>query len=608
MVAEELKQANVVPDLSTIFSEEGVDNSTQSMKNLSHSAPVVRTTASRHDYMVEGGTFDALKKGEETYFDSLNFLQSYVEALALNAKNMINNEAPNVPVLGKWVESDEYFYACEKWYFRLDKDGDRITYTSYIDMAYQDYPEGFFDFYCISVTKRDGKEIIEYQEIRHDNREGNEKGLSITLSSFYYIEGEEFYLNTTYYDRREDERDQGFAYGLKKSVVDGKTVVDFAEVAYDEVIPKYPSQAYLEEMEKRTGGGKEDNTFKPRFGVADFITGSENEGFVIRNEQPISFFIGNEIIFRAFTTEFIGINPAYLNSDYSDVIIGDGSLEIFNFGQFRFNDRYIVSFKYQGEEIPFGSSELNTIRTPFVMAPKEEFENRVDDSVKAYARTFIDIFNKGSVEVAKKLFPEEAFDGREPEDAFNLILDFLYEEKFNYLYTLEEAKALPQNFGDTVDRSDYEKNITIYDLGRIGLRLEYLSDSSLSFHTSLLHNLSGEGFRLVAGYVDVLNNVEYPMIVKEVPKVGKAGAFYDFQYDLDDLFEKFYSLPLGSYTCCVWYEKKEGDEWVRCTPLVVNEQKIIPDITKKDGEIRIITRKPRTGIATVFIEGYDIVE
>lgn len=73
MVAEELKQANVVPDLSTIFSEEGVDNSTQSMKNLSHSAPVVRTTASRHDYMVEGGTFDALKKGKKPILTALIF-------------------------------------------------------------------------------------------------------------------------------------------------------------------------------------------------------------------------------------------------------------------------------------------------------------------------------------------------------------------------------------------------------------------------------------------------------------------------------------------------------------------------------------------------------
>lgn len=159
------------------------------------------------DYLPEPGMYDILKRGDGGYLEDLDYLQNAVETLALEAKNKINNEVPYIPVLGQWVESDDYFYACNKWYFRLDKDDKRITYTSYIDMAYGNYSEGFFMLYRMSVSNKDDKEVIEYQELIYDNREGNEKGLVINETSFYYIEGEEFYFMTTYYDRREGSRD-----------------------------------------------------------------------------------------------------------------------------------------------------------------------------------------------------------------------------------------------------------------------------------------------------------------------------------------------------------------------------------------------------------------
>jgi|GEM_PF-1110705 len=558
------------------------------------------------DYLPEPGMYDILKRGDGGYLEDLDYLQNAVETLALEAKNKINNEVPYIPVLGQWVESDDYFYACNKWYFRLDKDDERITYTSYIDMAYGNYSEGFFMLYRISVSNKDDKEVIEYQELIYDNREGNEKGLVINETSFYYIEGEEFYFMTTYYDRREGSRDIGHVVGLKKSVVDGKEVVDYAMVSYDAVIPKYPAPGYDDQYPNEPG--KEDGRLKPSLTITNLISGNEIDGFVVIKDYEIYFYYNNEAILNAPNNNYpvIGIKPSYLNSDYADVVLAPATLEIFENGLHRFSPAHINSYKYKGETIRAHYNMVNRF-IPFVDVPMEELESHIADSAKGYAKTFTDILNEGTNVVGKRLFLPDAFEGKEPEEGYHLIKDFLYREKFQNLYTIEEAKALPQEFGDTVERSKYEENVTIYDLSEIYLHYNYYPDGTFGYSTSLAYELSGEDFRLVAGYIDVLNDIEYPIIVHNVPKARKEGNFYSFTYDQNEVYDKVYNLPLGSYTSVVWYEKKIDDEWVRVTPYVINEANIVFNLSKKDNEIRHFTENTFAKGA-YLLEVYDILK
>lgn len=605
-VARELKQANVVPNLSTILSRDAIEALAQSEVNPSIKSNVVKLSSRGDDYLLEPSIYDVSKKGEGGYLEELDYLQNAVESLALEAKNKINNEVPYVPVLGQWVESKDYFYACNKWYFRLDKEDDRITYTSYIDMAYGDYPKGNFRLYRISVTNKDDKEVIEYQELIYDNREGNDKGLVIYETSFYYIEGEEFYFATTNYDRREGNRDIGHVVGLKKSVVDGKIVFDYAMVGYDGVIPKYPESGY--EDKYPTEPGKEDGRPKPSLTITNLISGNENDGFVVIKDYEVYFYYNNEAIFNAPTSNYpvIGIKPSYLNSDYADVVLAPATLENFENQLFRFSPAHISSYKYKGETIRAHYNMTNRF-IPFVDVPMEELESHIADSAQGYAQTFMDILNNGTNVVGKRIFLPEAFEGKEPEVGYHLIKDFLYKEKFQNLYTIEEAKAIPQEFGNTVERSKYEENVTIYDLTDIYLYYNYYPNGTFEYSTSLAYELSGEDYRLVAGYINVLNNIEYPIIIHNVPKARKEGNHYSFTYDQKEVYDKVYNLPLGSYTSVVWYEKKIDDEWVRVTPYVINESNPVLNLSKKGNEIRHFTGNTFAKGA-YLLEVYDILK